>query len=165
MSYGIIFWGNSSHSSTIFSIQEKTIRIMIGCGSRVSCRNLFRKFRILPLTSQCILSLSTFVVRNKNLLSTNIENHNIDTRHKNNLYLPQANLTIYQKRSYCWGIKIFNNLRMDIKSSSDNIKFKAALKHFLYAYSFYTLDKYFNRYHSGIVVLYYRNFVIICTLF
>ena len=51
MSYGIIFWGNSSHSSTIFSMQKMAIRIMEGCGNRVSCRNLFKKLQILPFTS------------------------------------------------------------------------------------------------------------------
>ena len=30
MGYGIIFWGNSLHSSTIFSMQKKEIRIMEG---------------------------------------------------------------------------------------------------------------------------------------
>jgi len=43
MSYGNIFLGNSSHSSIIFRIQEKAIRIMEGCGNRVLCRNLFKK--------------------------------------------------------------------------------------------------------------------------
>ena len=52
MSYRIIFWGNSSHSSTIFSMQRKAIWIMEGCGNRISCRNLFKKLEILPLTSQ-----------------------------------------------------------------------------------------------------------------
>jgi len=42
MSYGIIVWGNSSHSSIIFKIEIKVIRIMEGCGNRVSCRNLFK---------------------------------------------------------------------------------------------------------------------------
>jgi len=42
------------------------------------------------------------------------ENHNLDTRQRNNLYLPQANLTIYQKRAYYSGIKIFNNLPLQI---------------------------------------------------
>jgi hypothetical protein len=51
MSYGIIFWGNSSHSSIIFRIQRKAFRIMEGCGNRDSCRNLFKKLQILPLTS------------------------------------------------------------------------------------------------------------------
>jgi len=67
MSYGIIFWGNSCHSSIIFRLQKKVIRIMEGCGNRVSCRGLFRKFQILPLKSQYILSLLMFVVQNRTL--------------------------------------------------------------------------------------------------
>ena len=54
MSYGIIFWGNWWHSSIIFRLQKKVIRIMEGCGNRVSCRSLFKKFQILPLNSQYI---------------------------------------------------------------------------------------------------------------
>ena len=38
LTYLIIFWGNSSHSSTIFKIQRRAIRILEGCGNRVSCR-------------------------------------------------------------------------------------------------------------------------------
>jgi len=38
MSYGIIFWGNSSHSSIIFKMQKRVIRTMMGCGYRESCR-------------------------------------------------------------------------------------------------------------------------------
>jgi len=105
MSYRIIFRGKSSHSSTIFSMQKKAIRIMDGCWNTVSCRNLFKKLQILPLTSQYTLSLLMFVVQNINLNLTNIENHNNDTRQRNNLYLPQANLAIYQKGAYYSGIK------------------------------------------------------------
>ena len=64
MSYGIIFWGNLSHSSVIFRIQKKAIRITEGCGNRVSCRNLFKKLQILPLASQYVSSLLMFVVQN-----------------------------------------------------------------------------------------------------
>ena len=38
------------------------------------------------------------------------------TRQRNNLYLPQANLTIYQKGVYYSEIKIFNNLPLEIKN-------------------------------------------------
>jgi len=122
MSYGIIFWGNSSHSSIIFKTQKKAIRIMEGCGNRVSCRNLFKKLQILPVTSQYTLSLLMFVVQNKNLFLTNNENHNLDTRQRNNLYLPQANLTIYQNGAYYLGIDIFNNLLLQIKNVAGNPK-------------------------------------------
>jgi hypothetical protein len=90
--------------------------------------------------------LQTFTVQNKNLYSTNIDNHNSDTRQRNNLYLPQANLTIYQKAAYYSGIKIFINLPLEIKNVAGNQKnFKIALKKFLYTYSFYTLEEYLNQ--------------------
>jgi len=50
----------------------------------------------------------------KNFFLTDIENHNIDTRQRNNVYLPLANLTIYQKGAYYLGLKLFNNLAMEI---------------------------------------------------
>ena len=59
-----VFWGNSSHSSIIFRMQKKAITIIEGCGNEVSCRNLFKKLHILPLTSQYMLSLLMFVVQN-----------------------------------------------------------------------------------------------------
>jgi hypothetical protein len=58
MSHGTIFWGNLSHSSINFRIQKKAIRIMEGCGNRVSCRNLFKKLQILPLTSQYVIFIN-----------------------------------------------------------------------------------------------------------
>jgi hypothetical protein len=145
MSYGIIFWGSSLHSSIIFRIQKKAISIMEGCGNRVSYRNLFKKLQTLSLTSQCMLSLLMFVIQNKNFFSTNNENHNLDTRQRSYLYLPQANLTIYQKGAYS-GVKIFNNLPLEIKNvAGDQKTIKIALKKFLYTYSFYTMEKYLNQ--------------------
>jgi hypothetical protein len=58
--------------------------------------------------------------------------HNIDNRQRNNLYLPQANLTIYQKGAYYLWIKIFNNLSLEIKIVADNQnKVKLVLKKIL----------------------------------
>jgi hypothetical protein len=59
---------------------------------------------MLTLTSQCLLSLLMSVIQNKNLLLTNIENHKVDTRQWNNLYLSQANLII-SKESLLLGDK------------------------------------------------------------
>jgi len=90
-----------------------------------------------------MLSLLMFVVQNKNFFLTNNKNHNIHTRQRNNLYLPQANLTIYQKGAHYSGIEIFNNLPLEIEIVADNQKkFKLALKKFLYTYTFYTVEEY-----------------------
>ena len=86
----------------------------------------------MPLTSQYILCL--------------LENHNLDTRQRNNLYFPQANLTIYQKGAYYSGTNIFNNLPLEIKNVSGNHnKLKIVLKKFLYTYSFYTMEEYLHQ--------------------
>jgi len=65
MSYGIIFLGNSSHSSVIFKIEKRVIRIIIGCGYTESCRELFKELKILPLSLQHIFSLLLFIVYNR----------------------------------------------------------------------------------------------------
>ena len=41
---------------------------MMGYRNTVSCRSLFKRLGILPLTSQYILSLMLFVVKNKHFL-------------------------------------------------------------------------------------------------
>jgi hypothetical protein len=51
MSYGIIFWGNSSCSYTTFLLQKKAIRAMLGYGDMDLCRNILKELGILPLVS------------------------------------------------------------------------------------------------------------------
>jgi hypothetical protein len=82
-------------------------------------------------------------VDDKDLFTANIESHNLETRHDNNLYTPQVNLAIYQKGTYYSGITFYNKLPSDIKNVSGNLKiFKSTLKKYLYMKSFYTLDEY-----------------------
>ena len=143
MSYGLLFWGNSPHNQKIFRIQKRIIRIMVGCRSRVSCRNLFRRLEILPLASQYIYLLLMFVVNNINHFLFNSNNSSKTTRQSINLHQPLTNLTVYQKGVYCMGIKVYNNLPLHIKEMSSNpSKFKTGLKQFLHTHYFYTIDEY-----------------------
>jgi hypothetical protein len=82
---------------------------MMGCGNRNSCRNLFKILNILRLKSQYIFSLLIFVVNNKNYFEINADNYNTLTRKRNNLHLPQANLTVFKKGAYCLGMKTFES--------------------------------------------------------
>jgi hypothetical protein len=107
--YGIIFWENSPHNTDIFKIQKRIIQIMTKSRSRDSCSQLFKRLEILPLHSQYIFSVLLFVVKNKDLYSTNQEIRNINTRSKLNLHLPVCNLTLFQKGAYFSGIKLFNH--------------------------------------------------------
>ena len=61
ITYGIIFWGNSTGSNEVFKLQKKAIRIITNTDSRTSCRDLFKDLNILPLQSQYILSLAVYM--------------------------------------------------------------------------------------------------------
>jgi hypothetical protein len=124
ISYGIIIiCENSSHSYTIFLLQKKAIRTMMASGNRVSCRNIFKQFHILPLASQYMFNI---LLQNKTLLPSNLQIFSLSS-----INLPQANQTIYQKRVHYAGIKIFNKLPIQINNTSNNLKkFNIALRHF-----------------------------------
>jgi hypothetical protein len=55
MTYGLIFWGDTHYSNIIFRLQKSIIRIIVGIRGRDSCREHFKKLKILPLQSQYIL--------------------------------------------------------------------------------------------------------------
>jgi hypothetical protein len=75
-----------------------------------------------PTQHHTITFLNKLLPCNDFHVSHHNENHNIDTRQRHNLYLPQANLNIYQKGAYYLGIKIFNNLPLEIKNVAGNQK-------------------------------------------
>jgi hypothetical protein len=54
MTYGLILWGNSYHGNAVFKLLKRIIRIMVGFRDRESCREYFRKLKVLPLQSQYI---------------------------------------------------------------------------------------------------------------
>jgi hypothetical protein len=107
MTYGIIFWGNLPYSINIFRIQKRIIRIIMNVKTRDSCRELFKKLKILPMYSHYIFSLILFVLNNKDQFKSNHEIHSFNTRHSTNLHLPTSRLTVIQRGPYFFGIKSF----------------------------------------------------------
>jgi hypothetical protein len=71
------------------------------------------------------LSLLSFVVENLDKFKRNTDVHNLNTRRKHDLYMPNTNLTKHQKGAYYTGIKLFNNLPPTIKSLNYDIKYSS----------------------------------------
>jgi hypothetical protein len=136
---GVIFWGNSSYAIHISRFQKSAIRIMTDTGNRNSCRQRFIDLKIPPLLSLYIYLLLCFVINNIDHYHFVSEIHTGDTRQgfNLNLYHPSVNLSLYQRGSYCMGIKIFNSLPSKLKQLyKDVTRFKLVLKEFLYCHSF-----------------------------
>jgi hypothetical protein len=143
VNYGLISWGNYSHSVKIFKIQKNIIRITTGCRSRDSCTDLFKNLKTLPLQLQYILSL-LLLLDNKNKFKLHSNVYNINTRKKYIFHLPSSNLSLYKKVVYFTGIKVLNNLPQTVKNlSNDTKEFKSGIMNYLHAHSFYSIDEYF----------------------
>jgi hypothetical protein len=125
---GILLGGNSAHAQQVFKLQKRGIRVMSGKGPRSRFRNLFKQLNILPIPCQYILSLMLFIIDNHQDFFTNAHVHGLDTRNKNNLYVPALSLTCVQKGALCSGVKVFNCLPSNIKIyKGDRRKFKQEL--------------------------------------
>jgi hypothetical protein len=86
-------------------------------------------------------SLLLFTVENKHLFTADNEIHKYNTRNNNNLHPALANLTKYNKGPYISGIKVFVHLSQYLKTLVHNPKH---LKRFLYHYSFYSMEEYYE---------------------
>jgi hypothetical protein len=86
-----------------------------------------------------------FTAVGRQCVNINNEIHKYNTRNNNNLHLPVANLSKFNKGEYISGIKVFNHLPQYIKALIGNqTNFKSTLKRFLYHHSFYSMTEFFN---------------------
>ena len=107
-----------------------------------SCRQLFKDFQFGP---NIYIQYFYLLLKIKTNFCLTHKYYKINTRQTFDLYIPTANLTIYQKGVYYSGINIYNHLPTAIKDlSGDKNKFKLALKRYLLHFSFYSLEEYFN---------------------
>jgi hypothetical protein len=95
-------WETQQTAKKYFTF-KRIIIILAGTKRRASYRELFKKFNILPLASELLLSLLSFVVDNIEKFQTNSDIHNTSTRYKYNIHVPNINLSKYQKGVYYTG--------------------------------------------------------------
>jgi len=67
MSYGLIFWGNSTNSKCVFKLQKRAISIIMEVRNNDSHSVFFKLLKVLLLSAQYIYSPLMFVVKNRNL--------------------------------------------------------------------------------------------------
>jgi hypothetical protein len=136
--YGIILWGGNNESNKIFKLQKKVLRIISGVSNRTSCRQIFKDYNILTLSSSYILEQICFIKKYKDLMATNLDIHNHNTRRKLNLHVQHYN-TVFKKSVINMGISLFNKTQDQTKLKEN---FKKDLKSFLLKHCFYSVDEF-----------------------
>jgi len=139
--YGIIYWGREKKSIQIFQLQKKVIRLITGTHKCTSCRPIFRKFKILTLTSLYILEMLCFLKKYKGDMKHNSEIHGHNTRRKQDLQ--QCNTTLYQKSVMNMGTKLYNKLPIQIKQLDTYKGFKKEVKKFLVHNAVYKIEEFY----------------------
>jgi hypothetical protein len=83
------------------------------------------------------------VIDNQNNFCSDSEVHGLNTRRKNQFYIPTANLSVFLKGTMFTGIRLINRVPKIIQSlRKDRISFKNNLFSNLMNNSFYTVDEF-----------------------
>ena len=99
-----MFWGGEGKSLMIFRLQKKVIKLITGVHKRTSCKPIFRKFKILTLTSLYIFQMLCFLKKYQRNIKHNSEIQEYNTRNKQDLYTQHCNTVMYQKSVTNMGI-------------------------------------------------------------
>jgi len=119
-------------ANRIFLLQKRFIRIMMGVGSRFSCKGLFKKLYILPIPCEFVFSLLTLIIKNFVNLLTITALHGVNTSTKHQLHRPTVPLSCIHRDVFYSGIKIFHRLPPHILELKDETpKFVEALRKYL----------------------------------
>jgi hypothetical protein len=98
---------------------------------------------ILPVPCQYIFSLMNFFLSNKEKFQTNPSVHSVNTTSKHQLHRPIANLSCFQKSAFCSSRGIFSSLPYSAANlKNKKAQFKVALRRYLNAHSFYSVDEF-----------------------
>jgi len=70
--YGILFWGGDSHSTKVFKLQTKVVRLICNIKKKTSCRELFKILNILPVPCVYIMEAVYYIKVNNEGLKQNL---------------------------------------------------------------------------------------------
>lgn len=142
--YGVCFWGSSTLSMDVFLAQKRILRCIARVSTRQSCRELFKNFNILTFVGVFIYEMSVFIFKNKNNFRIKNDVHKMNTRQKDQFYIPFCKYKLTANSPTYLGLNIFNRLPNDIKLSTSLVLFKRQLNNYLLDKCFYSLVEFYD---------------------
>lgn len=143
ISYGLLFWGQSTDWVKVFILQKTAIRTLGKVKQTDSCRPLFKKFGILPLAALYIYQCLLYVKSQQATLCTVNSRHDYPTRNGDDLLIPHHRLTLTHKSYITLSLKLFNHLSPCIRSLPIS-NFKIRIRAMLMDLSPYNVEEFLN---------------------
>lgn len=88
LTYGVVLWGSASSAYRAFILQKAAVRLVAAATYCAPSRDLFKKYRILPLPCIYLLESLSLIHNNCQNFKTHSDIHNYDTRQGPNLIVP-----------------------------------------------------------------------------
>ena len=109
----------------------------------MSCRIIFKEFKILTITLFCIFEVLCYTTKNKIYETQSLKIHNYNTRGKEDLYVQPWNTSHCKKCSVNIEIKLYNKLAVGIIRIKSFKDFRSILRTFPLDNSFYSTQELF----------------------
>ena len=139
VNYAILAWGHSAHTSRVFRLQRKCIRVMTGMPFRSDCRHQFIDLKI--LTVPCLYLYASLLYIKDNLDSYSSYTHPYITRHRDNLVPTFHRLLRSREATGYFGIAYLNKLLSDVRQLP-RAGFARVIKDYLAKNVFYSTNEY-----------------------
>lgn len=125
LSYGLIFWGASSHAERVFITQKLAIRTMFHMKYRETCRGVFKQNKILTLPGLYIYRVLLFFHKN-NFYFEDCLNLNA-TRRMFEYFFPVHKLSLTEHNVFYMCIRLYNYLPKNVRDITDHKLFKSRI--------------------------------------
>lgn len=147
ISYGLAMYGCTSHENLnkLLVFQKKAIRIILGLSWSDTVKQHFPELGFFTVFSLYIFELILIIKQNLAALPKLGQNHNYNTRGKNEIAFVKHKLRYFEKKPTYSGIKFYLNLPLDIKEIENFNGFKKQLKKYLLSKPLYSLQEYFEK--------------------
>lgn len=142
LSMNIVTWGSGRNINRVLISQKRLVRLIFGLKPLDSCRDVFKKYKILTVISIFILKCGCFVQRNIQKFCKLGDTHSYKTRHNNTLTVPLHATNFYKQSPNYNFITLYNKLPSYLKTEKNLNKFKTATKNYLIEKCYYNVQEF-----------------------
>lgn len=121
-------------------LQNRALRIILNCEFRTETKYMLDTLKMMSVKQRWMFNLMTFIFKIKNNLAPkyltqklkyNNDTHNLNTRNKNELRLPNIKSKFARNTIFYNGIKMYNTLPPVLKHETNIKKFKINLEQYI----------------------------------
>lgn len=141
LSYGILAWGHSPHSSKIFGLQRKAIRIINSLHFRADVRIHFRNINVMTLPCVYIYKCLLWIHERQHCFELHSDVHDYNTRQASLIAPDFVRLTRSRYSRNFFAPRFYNKLPHQLRNLSHG-NFKSKIKNILTQATFYSIDEY-----------------------